>query len=312
MTSSLIAGTLSLEIDMPISSQEIYLKEDEIMIDPLFFDTSNQDMDFLNKVWSVYPYLYGLYEIWTPVTEKSVKNIIPNRYFVSNYSRIYDSEKKAIIKNCLFNTENKYVFASFITTGKSAHRMIHRVVMLEFMYYDGCEEMQVNHKDGVKYHDWIWNLEWATCSENIQHAFDTGLKFITNRLISEDMADQIGLRLTDKSRTYQSIADELNVSLKSVCNIKSGTSFHGVYKKYKLGDIYRNPPVATDDQIHKICKFYEINKDRKNNLGFGKREEFLYEAVCYAGLDFNPSTRRIAERLFYHITHDEISNQYDY
>lgn len=286
------------------------------MIDPLYFDTSNQDMDFLNKVWSVYPYLYGLYEIWTPVTERSIKDIIPNRYFVSNYSRIYDSENNKIYKSCLFNTENRYVSVSFRTNNAELHRtgnrLLHRVVMLEFMYYDGCEEMQVNHKDGVKYHDWIWNLEWATCSENIQHAFDTGLKFITNRMISQDTADKIAMRLTDKSRTYQSIADEFNVPLKCVCNIRAGSSYHEAYKKYKLGDIYRNPPVATDDQIHKICRFYEINKDRKNNLGFGKREEFLYEAVCYAGLDFNPSTRRIAERLFYHITHDEISNQYDY
>lgn len=35
---------------------------------------------------------------------------------------------------------------------------------------------QVNHKDGRKHFDWVTNLEWATESENTQHAVDTGLR----------------------------------------------------------------------------------------------------------------------------------------
>lgn len=35
---------------------------------------------------------------------------------------------------------------------------------------------EVNHKDGNKANDCDWNLEWATESENTQHAVDTGLR----------------------------------------------------------------------------------------------------------------------------------------
>ena len=34
---------------------------------------------------------------------------------------------------------------------------------------------EVNHVDGIKNHSCIWNLEWATCSENARHAVQNNL-----------------------------------------------------------------------------------------------------------------------------------------
>lgn len=68
---------------------------------------------------------------------------------------------------------------------------VHRLVAAAFCdgYADG---LSVNHKDGNKLNNCADNLEWVTHSENIKHAFATGLKVAakTNMIISdEDFAD---------------------------------------------------------------------------------------------------------------------------
>lgn len=52
---------------------------------------------------------------------------------------------------------------------KSIFKKVHRLVMATFVYIDN--DMQVNHKDGVKTNNKIENLEYCTASQNQLHKY---------------------------------------------------------------------------------------------------------------------------------------------
>src|SRR5699024_473267 len=68
-----------------------------------------------------------------------------------------------------------YLRTSLYKNGKPKTMTIHRIVAENFIPNEG-RKLTVNHKDGNKLNNKLNNLEWATWSENNQHALDTGLR----------------------------------------------------------------------------------------------------------------------------------------
>lgn len=73
--------------------------------------------------------------------------------------------------------EDKYGYmrCNLYFDGTHIVRTIHRLVAEAFL--PNPENLpQVNHIDGNKKKNHVENLEWCTASQNVKHAFDTGLK----------------------------------------------------------------------------------------------------------------------------------------
>lgn len=105
---------------------------------------------------------------------------------------------------------------------------VHRVVLEAFEpIHDGLPV--VNHKDGDKKNNNLENLEWCTHSQNMQHAYDTGLRHspVVKAYARKFTDDQVRSIRKDQ-RTARQIADDYGVSDVAICNIKNRKTYKGV------------------------------------------------------------------------------------
>ncbi len=88
-------------------------------------------------------------------------------YLISSDGQVYTLYKKRISKQ---HDNNGYKMVWL----KSKWGYVHRLVAQQFIPNPDGKKW-VNHKDGNKANNSVDNLEWTTISENIQHAWNTGL-----------------------------------------------------------------------------------------------------------------------------------------
>ena len=107
-------------------------------------------------------------EIWKDIPSAS-------RYEASTEGRIRLKSNSKILKQ--FGSKaygHGYVCCRIVfDSGKKTNRLVHRLIALTFL---SNEKEHVNHKNGIKNDNRLINLEWVTPSENLQHAYDTGLR----------------------------------------------------------------------------------------------------------------------------------------
>jgi hypothetical protein len=84
------------------------------------------------------------------------------------------SKKRGIWKRLKESKHNR----GYSTVGVGGHsnsKLVHRLVAETFLDPPKDGQTQVNHLDGDKSNNNVENLEWCTHSENVRHAFRTGL-----------------------------------------------------------------------------------------------------------------------------------------
>jgi len=96
-----------------------------------------------------------------------------SRYRISPDGLVFDILLNKAI-NQQTNSDGYKVITLRLDCGKRKTCRIHQLVAKAFIE-NPQNKPTVNHIDGIKTNNMVGNLEWATRSEQVQHAWDTGL-----------------------------------------------------------------------------------------------------------------------------------------
>jgi hypothetical protein len=121
-------------------------------------------------------------------------------YLVSDTGRVFKWPKEINPKK----DKDGYLQLALWNRGKPTHFKVHRLVALAFL---GPNTLQVNHKDGDKTNNHVFNLEYVTVSENISHAYRTGLKSAKGVKNSQALLnDELVLKIRNEFEVEQNVS----------------------------------------------------------------------------------------------------------
>jgi len=132
-----------------------------------------------------------------------------------------------------------YLRVHLLKNSKATHFSVHRLVATAFIPNPG-NKPQVNHKNGIKDDNRVENLEWATRSENMNHA----VKILNRQLggIGENCSNSVltnkdVLKIKISSLKYKELSRIYKVSLSTISNIKNNLGWKHVICKevFKTG-----------------------------------------------------------------------------
>jgi len=120
------------------------------------------------EVWRDIPGYEGYYQASNNGRIKSVDRVI-------DHPRLNQVARKSVFIKPYVSRTNGYAYVSLSREGVVIGHRVHRLILNAFLPTVDSE-MQCNHINGVKYDNRLINLEWVTQSENMKHAYRTGLQ----------------------------------------------------------------------------------------------------------------------------------------
>jgi hypothetical protein len=111
-------------------------------------------------------------EIWS-----KIKGLEHTKYIISNFGNIKNTET-----NYMLEKNYKSGYPTVLLTHKNISKTykVHVLVAKTFLPNNN-PKLVINHIDGDKKNSKVSNLEWITHSENIKHAYNTGLLVVPKK-----------------------------------------------------------------------------------------------------------------------------------
>lgn len=193
-------------------------------------------------------------------------------YYVSDTGQVFSTKSKKYLKTPCGTAGYPLVN---LTTGKGK-RTLHTVHSLVAEAFIGNRPAnhEINHKDGCKTNNHVSNLEYVIPSDNIRHAFETGLATTTSNTIYDSIGDIIDKLLTDPTTSWKSVAEEYG------CKCASSV------RKLIMRDLKRNGRTSDIAKLSECMQKRNLDKLHEDSKGrpAHNRKQVKCNGVTYPSL----------------------------
>ncbi len=153
-------------------------------------------------------------------------------YQISNFGRVKSIKKKReekILKPISIGINKKYQSVSLCKNAICKHRYIHRLVAEHFIR-NPKKKYSVNHKNGNPQNNMVDNLEWATGTEQNNHAFLLGLKKSTDH---SKLTEKEVIEIHNSKESPKYLAKKYKISESNISMIKNSKTWMNLLKNNK-------------------------------------------------------------------------------
>lgn len=148
------------------------------------------------EIWKDIPGYEGYYQASNLGNIRSVDRVVIN----GSGKNSHTSHIKGKMLKQYISRKNGYAYVALSVNGVSKTKRVH-VLIAKTWIDNPCNKPQVNHIDGNKANNNINNLEWVTQSENMLHAYNTGLEKKNGKAVIDLDTREIFETITDAAKS---------------------------------------------------------------------------------------------------------------
>ena len=201
---------------------------------------------------------------------------ILDRYWISNYGKVYDENIGGLMKPIIQSTgywaislQRKKEYY----TNHNQHSKIFNIHYLVCTAFNGPKPTPkhvVNHINNIRCANWNTNLEWLTTKENVQYSIEYGGKrpeiSAKNSVYPEEIVEKICQLMQSGITNYNEISMIVFGKLADIpirgliSRIRQGKQWTHIISKYnKVKPAFHDN--FSDDQVHKICQYLQTHPE---------------------------------------------------
>lgn len=243
-------------------------------------------------------------EIFVDITPQYIPGIYPY-YMISNCGNVYHKALGRLVS--LGISTSGYWCYPFATDHGAVTTQIHRLEMVIFNYIPGCEYLDVNHKNGNKLDNHLYNMEWMTRQENIIHSYRIGLHVLGEdsplAKITNDDAIKI-CELLQLGYGPKEISEMIGIRREIIQSIKNRDTWTHISCNYIFPE-QRKSKSFSDEDVNAMCKFFS-----SNDIGNLTIKDYCKIALVDIGLETTNKNVDSARKIYTRTHYTRISKDY--